>query len=729
MAIDYSDHSEVLKLIAKDQEAESDNRERVRECIRFVNEKDGQWEQDISSQLGDRPQYTFDLVGTLKDQIVNEMDQADFDIRIRPAGGDASKDIAATYDGMIRNIENLSDAQRVYMAGADDVVTGGLGGWEITQDWADVDSFDQDLFIKPISDFCNRVWFDSSAELPDMSDAGRVTVYTDMSPDDYKQEFPEGKAESLTVKGKNEVYHSSKEVVTVGRILWKKLVTKQLVLMTNGAVYERDDEFEKIIDELAAAGIEIKRERSRMSNVVCSRLFDNGGWLKDEKETVFQLLPVVPAFGHFKIIDGNVHYKGFVEPLMDTQRVFNYVKSREVETAALSPRSAYWMTEAMAAGHESELATMNTDSDPVRFFNPDPEMQGVVPQMSQSAAVDQGMMMLSGTMAQQIQASAGLFGINQGNMNGNMSGVAIQSLQNKGDNGTAHWFSAMETAITYTAKVLINAIPKVYDSERQVRVLGEDGTDEMITLNERVFDQQSESIVELNNLSMGVYDAVCDVGPGFKNRQQESIKAFQELAGLIPGLAESTADIQLRNIPTPGMDLAAARIRKQLLANGVIPEDQMTEEEIQQMQMLQQQPKELTPDEKIAAAEEARVQAETADVISKTEERTQKGQLAELTLMLKQQDQQRQAQNDEVSAMINGMKMAIESLNTNADTALKLKDLSGATSVMSDGLAVAMENQIDLVTEQQEVIDEELDQFVTGLSTDEIIRMLANGGV
>tara|TARA_R110002153_G_scaffold191269_2_gene344265 strand:+ start:22159 stop:24363 length:2205 start_codon:yes stop_codon:yes gene_type:complete len=732
-AIDYSDHEAVLKVLGKDQDAEQDNREKVRECHYFIEKDDGMWEPSIWNKMSKRPRYTFDLTTPIIDQIVNEMDGADFDVRVRPAGGDATKETARVMDGMIRNIENMSNAQHIYMDAGRGIVVGGMGGWEVVQDWGDTDGFEQDLYIRPISDYVNRVWFDCHAERQDQSDANHVFKLSDMSPEEYEDKWPEGKKQSISAERSTEVYTNKAEVITIGCIKWKKPVTKTLHLMTNGAVYEENEKFNQVKDELAEQNVTIKRSRTTESHKVCSRHFDNGGWLDDAVDTVFEYLPIVPAFANFRISDGKTIYKGKVERLMDAQRVFNYSKSREVEDAVLAPKPLYWMTNDQAAGHEEELSNLNTTNDPVQFYNPDPEQPGG-PMFLGGAQVNQGMNVLSGSMAQQIQATAGMFGINQGQQDSAMSGIAIQSLQNKGDNATRHFFSSMEVAITYCAKVLVNAIPKVYDSERMVRVLGEDNSEEMIKINERIYDQESRQFVELNDLTKGKYDVVCDVGPAFKNRQQEATKAFQELSQVIPGLADITADIQLKNIPSPGMDLAAERVRRQLIQNGVIPESQLTQEEIQEQQQAQelaaQQPKELTPDEKIAQAETARVEAETADIMSKAQERQHKGELEELKLMMQQQKDAKDDEKAMFDAFLKGQAAIFSNQQMMANTLKSFKEVMGVDSIATPELADVVSDQIEILAEQQESIEDAQErEAVQGATTQQLIEEVERGRI
>ncbi|MES0328164.1 MAG: hypothetical protein ABUK13_08235, partial [Gammaproteobacteria bacterium] len=107
---DFSDHSKAIELLETAQGADHDNREAAREAHLFLDKRDGQWEPFWWNANSGKPRYTFDLSNPIVDQISGEMEQADFDIKVKPAGGEATKDIAQTFDGLIRNIENISSA-------------------------------------------------------------------------------------------------------------------------------------------------------------------------------------------------------------------------------------------------------------------------------------------------------------------------------------------------------------------------------------------------------------------------------------------------------------------------------------------------------------------------------------------------------------------------------------------------------------------------------------------
>ena len=715
---DYSDHKYVQELIKKAQEADSDNREKVREANLFLNKRDGQWEPFWWSANTGKPRYTFDLSNPIVDQIAGEMEQASFNINVKPAGGEATKEIAQTYDGLIRNIENMSNATSVFNNAARSMVASGMDGWRVVQKYVDSDSFDQDLIIQPIANFVDRVWFDTSAEMQDKSDANWCVVLQTISPEEYKYRWPEGSEQSVDQDRTAEAYSNKADAIIVGEFCYKKKIDRELVLMSNGAVYEVDDDLDSVLDELAAQQITEVNRRKRKKDVVYIRKFDASGWLEKEQETVFEFLPVIPSYANFKIIENKTIYWGAVEKFMDAQRVLNYSVSREIEEGSLAPRAKYWMTEKQAVGHEKELATLNTNADPVQFYNHDPEMPGV-PQQNGGAQINPGLRVISDAMSTLINQSAGMFAANMGDNPGLQSGVAIDKLQTKGNNGTIKYFKAQEVAICHTARILIKAMPKVYSKDRQVRLLKEDGSFEMKTLGEQVHDQESNKMVTLNDLSQGQYDVTCSSGASFQNKQQETVAAITEITKYNPAIAQVSGDILTRNVDAPAMDLLADRLRALLINQGAIPFDQMTDEEKQAAQQkAQSQQQAQDPNAMIGQAELMKAQNEANKLQVDTQIKQIELQQKQEGLQLKNQELQLQLEKAQNSAgleqdkfdfdkfvtmqkaQFDQNKAMVDALNTNAATFKVIKE-----AMSLGGFDPVSAEQASLITENQQLVD------------------------
>lgn len=721
---DYSDLTEVKNALDSAQETEEDNRQRARDVNHFLEKDDGQWEPSVKNGMSNRPRYTFDKCNPVVDSIAGELEQASFTNRIRPASGEASKDVATVMGGMIRNIESISDASdKVYNAAGRKMIKTGFDAWMVKHDWIDDESFEQDLFIRKIANAIDRVWFDEDAQEQDMSDANHVFLLHVMTPERFKEKWPNASCQSLSNSRTNEVYEYKSNFIVFGQIFYKKPVIKELALMNNGKVHVIDEEFEKVRDELKQKGVTVKRTRKRESTVVFSRLFDDKDWLEDAKETVFKWLPIIPVYGNFDVSEDKIIYRGAINKLMDSQRVYNYAQSRQVEEGALAPREKLMMTEKQAVGHIDTLQTMNTNAEPVQLYNHVPDEPP--PFKLNGASINPGLAQVSNDMKGNITEGSGIFAANQGDAP-NQSGYAIELQQNKGDNSTIKYFTSLRIGIVHTCRILINAFPKVYDTPRMVRVLGEDGAEKIERINEPILDEESGEVVRLIDVRTGKYDVVCDVGPAFKNQQQATSKAFLEIAGIDPTILQDGSDIWLANLDVPGMSAMAERRRKQLFEAGRIPDDQMTDEEkLRAQQMLAQ-----AEAEQAAAAQQgptvmeqaviAQTQAQTAETQSRIDERLakisqqdRKLSLNEAELALKaggQSAQQnldeakfaQQSQNDTMQLIFKQNAMIVEALNKQAETLKILREAAGVDAIVGPGVVDSYISQTDIVQDAQE---------------------------
>ena len=690
----YEDHEYVANLLSASQEADQDLRDNGREAALFVDKRDGQWEPYWynNAKESKSPRYSFDMVNPIIDQVCSEIDQASFDVSVSPAGGNSTKNIANTYSGIVRNIESMSDSSEVYNHAARTMVTTGFGAWRVVHKYVSQDSFDQDLFIEPIGNALDRVWFDPAAERQDKSDSRYCFVLHAVGRQEYDRRFPEGSGQSVDEGRDGEAYYDKAEVVVIGELLYCEEEERELVMMSNGMVHEADDDFKKIADELKAIGVTEVRRRKRVKKEVCSRLFDAGDWLEAKKKTVFNMIPVVPIYANYKIFENKTIFWGLVEKLMDSQRVLNYSVSREVAETSLAPRSKYWMTMGQAAGHEDSLQTLNTNHDPVQFFNVDPEFPQV-PQQQGGAQINPALRTMSESMRGMITYASGMFSSNMGDNPQNQSGVAINALQNKGDNSTIKYFKALEYGIRATGRVLVSAIPEIYDSARTVRLLKEDNTYDVADINQKVIDQQTGDVVIVNDLSVGNYDVQVKAGASFKNRQQETIETIIEIAKVDPTILQIAGDVLLDNVATASAQQISDRKRAQMITAGLIPQEQMTQEELAAAQDQQGEPQQ-DPNMVLAMAEQMKAEAE----MMRAQIEQAKLQNEQMKLQLEAQKLQTQMQGDQAENQIDSFNAETKRM----DTQIKAQE-AGATIDRTS--AQAMGEELDNQEKMADMMD------------------------
>jgi hypothetical protein len=413
---------------------------------------------------------------------------------------------------------------------------------------------------------------------------------------------------------------------------------------------------------------------------------------------------MVPVYGNFSVTENKVIYRGVVEKAMDFQRVYNYAKSREIEEGSLAPRKKIWMTPEQAKGHEDDIQTMNVNAKPVQLYN---HVDGQVqPYEGAGAQVNQGLANLSNDMKMGLPQAAGLYSPSQGQQVNNQSGVALERLQNKGDNTTFKYFEMMEIAIGQTGKLIVDAGPKVYDRPgRLITLLNEDGTSDEVTLLEPVVDEETKTTVYLNDLSKGVYSVVCSSGPAFQNKQEKTVESFLEVAQIDPTLIQEGSDILLANVDAPGMSQMAGRRRAKLFEAGMIPESEWTDEEREKMVQMQSQPK--APDPAMVLAEAERMKAE-ADLIGAQNEQSKiqmqaigksidselesaKLGLESAKLELQEERERHAMENEDIKMLMEQTTRVLEDNKRLAETLKVIKETMGADAVVSPELMGAFE--------------------------------------
>ena len=706
MSIDFSDHDIIVTQLEHDQSDEKDARDLSREDQHFLHDVDGMWEDDIVTKFGDRPRYTFDMVSHQIDNIAGEIEQNEFQAKVDALGSGASKDTAKVLNGLIRNIQVSSNASRTYQRAGKKMIQIGFDAWRVISDFESEKSFKQVLKIQKVDNAINRIWFDSNSVEEDRSDARWVFDLRALNKSVYKDRFPKGKEQSLSEGNSNAISDSSinqREVIVVAEILYKKEVTKMVIEFSDGSMFEDDDKLKGRMDDLLAQGITPVREpKPRKSFEVKSRWFDAGGWLSEEQDTPFKLLPVCPIYGDFDVLDNKISYQGKTRKLIDPQRVLNYAESRKIEEGAISPRAKIWMTETQASGHETELEQMNVSANPVQLYtfdkdNPSPPFPTPGPQVNQSLSET------SASMQQMIQTSTNQHTDPQRSL---VSGVALERAENKGNTSNIKYHNSLMVGIQYTCQVLMGAIPVVYDTrDRQIRILEEDGSADIVTINTTIRDAKTNELVALNDLSIGDFDVTCSVGAAFKNRQQEAVNAQLRLGEIAPEVIASGMDVLIGNIQAPGMGILQERARKQLFDAGIIPESQWTDEEKQEVEeeiaRLQQEQEQAG--QQVDPIQEAVV----ADAASQIESRQNQDQIdiAKLQADLEKQQQDFFVKQEELAIKRE------EQDRKNSETTIKM--LGELTEAWSKGIIgpptiSTVDNQARLVLESQNKVSNDL---------------------
>lgn len=581
-------HRTALQRFDRVENLEREQRKLAVEDIRFAQVEDGQWDDGARDSRKGRPLFTINRVAGAIDQLIGDQRQSRTAIKLRPANGEASEDTARTMEGLIRNIEGQSKAQNHYDNAFDEMVNGGFGGWRVVTEYSSESMFEQDIGIAPIMGATTSLWFDDAAIEYDKRDANWAFLAKDMPMDERMERWPDKPAQDFTQdQYSNDLCKSwaSKDSVRVAEYWVKVPVTRQLALLSNGQVIDSEEEA-SVLDELAEQGVTVTKTRTVESHKVQMFLMDGSGILEGPKEWAGKHIPLVPVFGRQSFVEGQNYVRGLVRFAKDANRIYNYTTSATVEAAALTPKDPYFASPKQVTGHEVQWKTFNTKNPPVMLYNPDPATGGAPPQRGGAPSVQQALIQQTQQASMDLYHVTGMQPPSIGTNPELKSGKAIQAQERQGDRGSFIFTDNLEKSKEYTAEILVDLIPRIYDTAKQVRILNQDGTSDFVPINSEVMDKETGQPVLVNDLSSGAYDVVVETGPAFATQRQEAASQLIELATSSPVFAELTPDLIAKDLGLLQGDELHKRMRKLMIQKGVATP---TEDEIKELGLDQEQ--------------------------------------------------------------------------------------------------------------------------------------------
>ncbi|WP_299077166.1 portal protein, partial [uncultured Paraglaciecola sp.] len=304
----------------------------------------------------------------------------------------------------------------------------------------------------------------------------------------------------------------------------------------------------------------------------------------DKKEWRSHLFPIVPVYGEEENIEGEVEYRGIVRAAKDPQRMYNYWNTAAAETIGLQPKAPWLVTKDQIKNYKEFWESANTENLPYLPYEPDP--QAPPPQRMQPPTMQSGFLQQGQVMAGDIMQATGVFEASTGDLPQQRSGKAVIALQQEADLGTSLFMDNLASAIQHTGKIIISLIPAIYDTNRIVRLRGEDDAVKFVEINKPILTPDGKKIQ--NDLTRGKYDVRVGVGPSFRTRRIEAANSMVELARVFPQILQVSGDLVAKNLDWPGADEMAERLKK-LLPPGIADEEDLSEEEMRAKQQADQQ--------------------------------------------------------------------------------------------------------------------------------------------
>lgn len=567
--------------------AESENRKEGLDDLKF--KAGDQWPADIRAQRSNkkRPCLTINKMKTFVNQVTNDLRQNRPSINVSPVGDRGDIEVAKMYRGLIRAIERDSAADIAYDTAADNAVSNGWGYCRLLTEYEKPRSFSQVIHIKRVRNPFT-VYLDPDHQEPDGADA-KYGFVTEMMPrSEFSDQHPNAQQMAWTQSGIGDTYKHwvSQDSIRVAEYYEVVASTRTLVALSTGYVGWEDDLSEAVLDQIKAGTITIDQKRESQEHAV--------KWYKitatevlEEMDTVWDEVPIIKFIGNEIDIEGKPKLSGIIRDAKDPQRMLNYWTTCETEVVALAPKAPFIVAEGQIEGYESQWKQANVESPPYLQYVP-VDLKGrpvPPPQRQQPVAAPQGVIQAKMGAAQDMMATTGIrFDATLGERMQDESGRAIRELRRSGDLGSFHYADNMARSLRRIGKMLIRAIPKVYDTPRVLTILREDDSEEQVRIDPNAPKPFQETKPQPNqqnpnpktlkifNPTYGEYGCTVTIGPSYATKRIEAAESMIAFAKAVPQVAPVIADLIAKNMDWPGADQIATRLAKTLPANLLAPE-------------------------------------------------------------------------------------------------------------------------------------------------------------
>ena len=549
-------------------EAEDNQRKKSMDDLKFCD-PNNQWSEAdrMKREQEGKPCLSIDRTTPFVKQITNEQRQNRPAIHVSATGDTATEEVAEVQSGLIRHICEDSNADHAIDTGFEAMVRMGFGYMRVITEYESPDSFNQVLKVKRIPN-AFMVHIDPSYVEADGSDIRWATIEEDVPLNEFREQF-KGHISALATTeawvgiGNDCPGWAAKDGTTIRLVEYYEVkhVPTELRLGSDGKTYTKGEPLPKrvkVVKERKSFKKEVRWWKLNAMEIL------EGG--VEGKETVFEWIPIIPIFGDELIINNERCYSGLIRHAKDVQKMINYWKSTQTYIIALAPKAPWKGPVGFRGDRENEwnraaisgAATLEYEWwDPVRNQKmPEPVRDVSEPPIR---AITEAL----GQSEEDIKAVLGMFDPSLGNNKGmaDQSGVAIRSLQSQGATVNFHFSDNLARSLKFLGRLLIKAIPKVYDTKRIVRIIEPDGETKTVTLNDV---NLQKGIARVLNVTEGDYDVTVTIGPSYNTKRQENLALMLGLLKVMPAVGQMAPDIILSQMDAPITKKLVARIQKGL---------------------------------------------------------------------------------------------------------------------------------------------------------------------
>lgn len=552
-----------------------------KEDLRFLSDDPAaQWDDrdyEKRKKKG-RPVLTIDQTTQFVNQVSNDIRMNTPTINVIPHSGGADIVTAEVFQGLIRDIEQTSNADAAYDHAVHCAIKSSIGFIRVDHRIRDKATGQQELFIERVTNQFSTFLDPDSVE-PDGSDALEALVIEGISKKAFEKKYKGFSPVSFCGEGDKDDYLHIAEYFKIEETEDARIVRRYIL---SG---------EDVLEETTFPG---------------------------------EYIPIIPVYGEEVWLDGKRNLHSLIRKAKDPQRRYNYLASMEAEMLMKAPKAAVIAVGGTTENYADDYKNPD-DAIVLRYDQTDSKGNPApAPTMNYGPQIPSGIVNSMQIAAQDIKATMGLYNAFIGQKSNETSGVAIQQRKMEGDRAVYHFGDNLVRSITHAGRVLLSAIPEIYVEERTERVVSAEEETELVGINGALAPNQTESVF-LNN---GKYSVRVTTGASFATMREEAAEFFQQVIQSQPQLIEVAGDLLFKYMDFPGAQALSERMKK------LIPPNISDEGHDPQIMALAQENEQL----KAALAQmQQEIQSKQADQQIKSQDTAVKAQIEAAKLQLEEQ--------------------------------------------------------------------------------------------
>lgn len=522
-----------------------------------------QWPESIKKerQAAGRPILTINRLPQFIRQVTNDIRQADLAIKVAPVDDKADPKLTKIYNGLLRQIQYQSSAKHVYGTAAEHQVACGIGWFRICTEYVDDEAWDQEIKLKairnPLSVYC-----DPAAVEPDRSDAEWMLITEIIPTATFKKLYPKVSLDGVdppTDGTGDRLTWLTRDGVRVAEYWVRRKVMKTLGLTDDGKTIDMS----KLSPEVAQAGIDqgiITRTRQAESYEVEQYVVSGSAVLAGPYKWAGKWIPIVPVLGSEVPLETAIMRHGLIRFARDPQQLYNYNRTAAAETLSLQPKSPWLVTVKMISKFRGIWDNASKTNTPYLPYEPDDKAPGMGPRREHPPQMPEAFAREAQIADQDMKATTGIYDASLGAKSNETSGIAIRNRESQGDTANYHYGDNLQRSLWHAGRIMIDLIPKIYDSERVIRCIGEDDSEETVRVNFSGIGPDGLPTL-VNDLSTGRFDVRATIGPSYSTKRMEAADTLIAYLKADPAAMPMIRDLVAKNFDWPGADEMAKRFR------------------------------------------------------------------------------------------------------------------------------------------------------------------------